>query len=200
MLALDLHRFDSDDRQLIEIIQRNSLRMIRLLDDVLLLGRIDRGELGLEPRPQSLLLQVKEQIRRFGPLARDRKVQFELAEDLEGAQVQADEARLARVVAALIGNAARFVNSGGVVRISSREAEGRCSLVVSDDGPGLREEEAASVFQRFVRGTRNVEGHGGAGLGLAIARELALAMDGELSLESSDETGCCFVLTLPAAD
>lgn len=200
MLAADLWRFEEDDQQLIGIIQRNSLRMIRLLDDVLLLGRIDRGELGLDIGPRNVEPIFREEMRLVSNIADSRGVCFDLVSDIEDVRAVVDQNKLARILSALLGNAARFVAENGLVTIRVEIAGGKVLLSLEDDGPGIDESEQTRIFQRFYRGARGSDAHGGAGLGLAIARELALAMGGELTFRPVQPVGSAFILTLPAAE
>jgi two-component system OmpR family sensor kinase len=115
------------------------------------------------------------------------------------APVHADEDRLRQVVANLVGNAATYTPPGTAVRIGVGTANGRAVLEVADEGPGLTAEHAARVFDRFYRAdhSRNRTGGANAGLGLAIARSLARAHDGDIDLATALGDGARFRLTLP---
>jgi signal transduction histidine kinase len=104
---------------------------------------------------------------------------------------------VARVARILIDNALRFSPSGEAIRVVASYHGDRATLEVADHGPGVPMEEQELIFERFQRGTRT-GGEGGFGLGLAIGRELARRLDGELQLGSgTDGDGARFVLTLP---
>ena len=109
-----------------------------------------------------------------------------------------DPDAIARIVRILIDNALRFSPEGEPVTVSVAEANGNGSVEVADRGPGIRPEEQELVFERFKRGT-DAGGEGGFGLGLAIGRELAERMAGELDVAALNGAGGGrFVLTLPS--
>ncbi|MCW2993365.1 MAG: histidine kinase, partial [Conexibacter sp.] len=104
---------------------------------------------------------------------------------------------VARVARILIDNALRFSPTGAAIRVAAAYHGDRATLEVVDRGPGVPVEERELIFERFQRGTRT-GGEGGFGLGLAIGRELARRLDGELALASAPSGGGArFVLTLP---
>jgi signal transduction histidine kinase len=108
-----------------------------------------------------------------------------------------DPGAVARVARILIDNALRFSPSGEAVRVTAAYHGEQASLEVADHGPGVAGAEREAIFERFQRGSRT-GGEGGFGLGLAIGRELARRLDGELDLASQTEgAGARFVLTLP---
>jgi signal transduction histidine kinase len=110
----------------------------------------------------------------------------------------ADPASVARVVRILIDNALRFTPAGERVRVTVSCEADRSTIAISDRGPGVAEAERELIFERFRRGAGTSDDGGGFGLGLAIGRELAERMEGELRLDAASG-GACFVLTLPGA-
>jgi signal transduction histidine kinase len=108
-----------------------------------------------------------------------------------------DPGSVARILRILIDNAMRVSPRGSEIHIELSGGE-RAALRVCDQGPGVPAEEREQIFQRFHRG-RNTSGQAGFGLGLAIGRELAQRMGGELVLEDASETGATFTLHLPKA-
>jgi signal transduction histidine kinase len=108
-----------------------------------------------------------------------------------------DPGAVARVGRILLDNAVRFSAAGDEIRVAAAYHGERATLEVADRGPGVPPDERELIFQRFKRGSRT-GGEGGFGLGLAIGRELALKMGGELVLAEADgEPGARFMLTLP---
>jgi signal transduction histidine kinase len=108
-----------------------------------------------------------------------------------------DPGSIARIVRILLDNAVRVSPQGGEVAVELRNGE-NVSLTVHDEGPGVPPEEREQIFERFQRG-RLASGTAGFGLGLAIGRELAERMGGELVLERTDLPGATFTLRLPVA-
>ena len=111
---------------------------------------------------------------------------------------RADPAACARVVRILIDNALRYAPEGEPIDIETAQDGGRVMVEVADRGPGVPEDERERVFERFHRG-RSAGAQSGFGLGLAIGRELAMRMGGELVLDDEYGPGAKFTLRLPVA-
>jgi signal transduction histidine kinase len=109
-----------------------------------------------------------------------------------------DPGSIARILRILLDNAVRVSPSGAELTIVVRDSSPAVELSVCDQGPGVAPAEAEQIFRRFHRG-RETHGQAGFGLGLAIGRELAERMGGELALMPSDGAGAKFTLRLPAA-
>ena len=188
---------DLDDaRSLLERARSQSRRLSRLAADLLDLSRLD-AQVQLRSEPVEL-----------GELSRAVMAEFELGTEARGivstlddsaGQVWArgDPGGIARIVRILLDNAVRVSPQGGEVTVELRNGE-HASLSVRDEGPGIAAEEHELIFQRFQRG-RAASGSAGFGLGLAIGRELAARMGGELVLERLDVPGAKFTLRLPVA-
>jgi signal transduction histidine kinase len=188
---------DLDDaRSLLERARSQSRRLSRLAADLLDLSRLD-AQVQLRSEPVEL-----------GELSRAVLAEFELGTEARGIVASLDDSAgqvwargdpggVARIVRILLDNAVRASPQGGEITIELRNGE-HASLSVRDEGPGVAPEEHELIFQRFHRG-RATGGSAGFGLGLAIGRELADRMGGELVLESSDAPGARFTLRLPVA-
>jgi signal transduction histidine kinase len=176
--------------------QQQLRRLSNLASELLDLSRLDAGvELRREP------VEVGELCRavaaEFGLRARDRAVDLEVVPPTGPVWASGDPGAVARVARILIDNALRFSPAGESIRITAAYHGDRATLEVTDHGPGVPHDERDLIFERFQRGTRT-GGEGGFGLGLAIGRELARRLDGELALESQTTAGGArFALTLP---
>jgi signal transduction histidine kinase len=186
----------ADARSLLERARSQSRRLARLAADLLDLSRLD-AQVQLRSEPVEL-----------GELSRAVLAEFELGTEERGivstlddsaGQVWAlgDPGSIARIVRILLDNAVRATPQGGEVTVELRGGE-NVSLTVHDEGPGVPPEERALIFERFQRGS-SASGTAGFGLGLAIGRELAERMGGELALEHTDLPGATFTLRLPVA-
>lgn len=185
-------------------IEREAARLTALTEDLLLLARLDQAPgAALEPAPMDLRTLAGDARHDLRALDRSRPVEITGPDGGPPgpAPVLGDEARLRQVVANLVGNAAAHTPSGTPVRIGVGTADGRAVLDVADEGPGMSEEQAARVFDRFYRADRSRDrsGGGGTGLGLAIARSLARAHGGDVELWTSPGEGARFRLALPLA-
>jgi len=167
------------------------LRMGRLVDDLLLLARLDAG--AVRAGVPVDLADVVRDVTATVTMTRSRPVQVEL--DLEAAPVLADRDALGRVVRNLVENAARHAET--TVRVQVRDGA-QVALCVDDDGPGIPSADRERVFDRFTRlDTPRSRDTGGAGLGLAIVRELVTSMGGSVAVEQSPAGGARLRLLLP---
>ena len=177
-------------------IEEESARMGVLVDDLLLLARLDQGR-PLEREPVDLALVAADAVQDARAVEPDRPI------TLDGSQpavVLGDELRLRQVAANLLANARQHTPPTAAVRVGVRQENGSAVLEVADDGPGLFPEEAAKVFERFYRAdpsrNRNL---GGTGLGLSIVAAVAEAHGGRARLESEPGHGARFWVELPLA-
>ncbi|MFB7662809.1 sensor histidine kinase [Kitasatospora sp. NPDC056138] len=183
-------------------IESEAVRMSGLVEDLLTLARLDE-ERPLDLAPMDLRTLAADALHDLTALDPGRPVAL-TGPDGRGAPqpapVLGDEARLRQVVTNLVGNAAKHTPSGTAVRIGvGTTADGRCLLEVADSGPGLTEEQAVQVFERFYRvdASRSRHEGGGAGLGLAIATALVHAHGGTLTLDTAPGRGAAFRVQIP---
>jgi PAS domain S-box-containing protein len=195
---------DPEQRRILTTIKRNGLYLVDLIDDILDLSRVEADQLEIVPERvalQRLVLDVASLMR-----ARAMEKGIELHVDFEGRvpeTIETDPTRLRQILINLLGNAVKFTDEGQVrIRTLLREeGDAPCiQIEVIDTGIGIEDELRERLFDPFSRGssTRS-HARGGAGLGLAISHRLAGLMSGTLSV-SSDASGSCFRLTLPAGD
>lgn len=170
-------------------------RMRRIVDDLLLLARLDEG-MPLRREPVEVELVVREALLRGMQLARvDSRVEAE-----PGLYATADPDRLLQVLTNLVTNAVRHAGPDATITLRARLEGGWVVLEVADDGPGIGPEDLPHVFDRMFRGARaRTDAAGGAGLGLAIAASLTRAMGGDISVASEPGHGATFSVRLPAA-
>jgi len=178
---------------------RNTRRLSRILDDLLLLAGLGGGERLSTLERQPLAPALEEAVAQASATAKARNVRVETAcpPDLE-APVNAPLLELA--VANLVDNAAKYGQEGGTVRVAAARAGGAwIEITVADTGPGIPAEHLDRLFERFYRvdPVRSRE-TGGTGLGLAIARHIALAHGGNTRVQSQPGRGSVFTLALPA--
>jgi len=183
----------------LEIIDKHANRLTLLIDDLLLLARLDSGRVTLNFQTLALRDAAQESLDDFGIVARARAVTLENTVP-DGLFARADPDRMRQVLANLIDNAIKYGRPEGRVTIAGRALAGdRIELSVRDDGPGIPMEAKERVFERFYRvdKARSRE-QGGTGLGLAIVKNVMQAHGGEVRVESAPSAGTTFFLTLPA--
>jgi two-component system, OmpR family, sensor kinase len=186
-------------REALQMVAEQTRRLSRIVQDMFTLARADAGRYPL--RKQTLYLNdlLAEVARAGGMLASAKGVTMELS-NLPEAAFHGDEDLLRQMLLNLVDNAVKYTPAGGAVRLALGRRGGWYLLSVSDTGPGIPEEARAHVFERFYRAdkARTRASDGGAGLGLAIARWIARAHDGELELSEPTGAGATLVARLPA--
>ncbi|WP_298743928.1 ATP-binding protein [uncultured Brevundimonas sp.] len=179
--------------------------LLRLLTDALDMSRAEAGLMAFETAPVRLDGLADDLLALWSPRAGEKALALTVACEAEGADcVVADETRLKQLLSNLIGNAIKFTPSGAVeVRLRSRAVDGAAALTITvdDSGPGVADDAAEAVFEPFNTGGAGREG-AGAGLGLAICRQIVERMAGEISVGRGPLGGARFtvVLHLPLAD
>jgi signal transduction histidine kinase len=171
-------------------------RLSKLATELLDLSRLDAGHIDLEREPVSLAATARLVADEFGPVARqtDHDLAVEVDED---AVAIADEQRVVQIIRNLVENALVHTPPGTRVLLRAERGLDGMAISVEDSGPGISDDQAAHVFERFYRGDGRQAS--GSGLGLAIAQELAAVMGGTLEVQT--EPGqTTFRLTLPTAD
>ena len=169
--------------------------MTAIVEDLLLLARSDSGAVALERIPVDLGDVAADGASAMGKPATDRGVRVEV--DPQPAVVAGDPARLRQLVMILVDNAIRHSPIDGRVGVAVRAVGNGASLVVEDDGPGIRPEDLPHLFERFYRAP-GAPG-GGTGLGLAIAAWIVDRHGGRIEVANRAEGGARFVVNLPAA-
>ncbi len=184
-------------REAAQVIVRSARMLLRHVNDLLDVSKIDAGRLKIYLED----VDVAELVRFFGShfavLAAERGIDYVV--DADGACVTAvDSDKLQRVLMNLLANAFKFVPDGGRVRCALRESAGEMTISIDDSGPGVKPELRQAIFERFRQGDGGVTRKtGGTGLGLAIAKEFVEMHRGRIEVLGSDFGGARFQVTLP---
>ena len=191
-------------RPYVQTILDSGQSLLRLLTDALDMSRAEAGLMTFETAPIDLDSVATDLKALWSPRAEEKDLILTVTRDTIGRDwVAGDEVRLKQLFNNLIGNALKFTEAGEVaVHISSRETNGQIALTatVDDSGPGIPEDLVGSIFEPFNTGHAGREG-AGAGLGLAICRQIVERMNGNIAVERSPQGGARFrfALTLPGA-
>jgi signal transduction histidine kinase len=192
---------DGDERRTyLDVIHRQSEQLSRLIDDLFLLSTTESGALSLGLRPVRLGEVIDEVVSSIQPAARtERRVSLLTDFEPDLPPVLADRQRVAQVIANLVRNAVRHTPEGGLVAVRAARTDDRLVVVsVEDTGEGIPLDQLEHIFERFYRADPSRDrASGGAGLGLAIVRELVSAMGGDVSVDSIVGEGSRFSFTLP---
>jgi two-component system, OmpR family, sensor kinase len=180
-------------REFLETMREQVERLQKLSVDLLDLSRLDSGSVELHTEPVDLAELTRSITGEFHPRLAEHGTVLQLEVPEEGPGALCDRERVAQIMRILLDNALRHTPEGTEVTVRAHRDNGAAELTVADSGPGLPAGARAKVFERFYTG----DAARGAGLGLAIARELAERMDGRLMLRS-DNGSTAFTLELPA--
>lgn len=185
-----------------QIILRSGRHLLGVLNDVLDLSRIEAGGLRLTPEAVAPSAVISDVCALFKASAQRKGLHLHWTLETLPDRVEIDPVRMRQVLSNLVANAVKFTDAGAVAvdaRAVPDGADWRLEIRVSDTGCGISKADQARLFQRFSQADESLSRrHGGAGLGLVIARELARAMGGDIMLQSAPGEGSCFTLTLQA--
>lgn len=185
-------------REQAQTIFQSGEHLLRLVNDILDLAKIEAGHMTLESMPMDLprLLEEVASLHRAAAQQKGLELHLETAPGLPQ-QFIGDPTRLRQVINNLLNNAVKFTSSGSV-SLSARVEEERLVFQVRDTGPGIPAEAQAIIFEKFRQASSFVtREHGGSGLGLALVRELLTLMGGDITLESVQGQGASFEFWLP---
>jgi signal transduction histidine kinase len=172
--------------------------MERLVEDLRLLTLAETRQLHFEHKDVNMNVIAAHVIDLFQAQADDKKIKLLFQKTVEDAMVNLDPQRIKQVVGNLVSNALRYTPEGSIVQLSVEKTAGMAVLCVYDDGPGVPEQDIASIFMRFWRGEKSrSRASGGAGLGLAIARQLVEAQGGTIHAENRAEGGLKISIVFP---
>jgi signal transduction histidine kinase/CheY-like chemotaxis protein len=187
-------------RELLEIALRNLDRLIRLVDDLLDLSRIESGRVVTKLEPIAIDEAAARAIDAVEAFAEEQGVSIEQEDSDPETLVVADADRLQQVIVNLLSNAVKFSPSGGCVRLGWWKQSEQAVLRITDEGPGIPADQLESIFEKFQQLERSAtRSHGGAGLGLAICRAIVEQFGGDLWAESEEGTGSKFFVRLRLA-
>ena len=198
LTTLELMRLRGMAPREVDVLERQVRHLTRLVDDLLDVSRSERGMVELERRDLDLSTIVNRALELQNPLIEQR--QHRIITDLAPVAVHGDPERLVQVVSNLIGNAAKYSESGSQIRIGTRRSGNLAELSVADNGVGIAPDMIDRVFDPFVQQPQTLaRSQGGLGLGLSIVKSLVIAHGGTVSVHSKGPgKGSTFVIELPA--
>jgi CheY-like chemotaxis protein len=200
---LELDELLPKQQRHVGLIVKAGRHLLELINEVLDVARIEAGRLQLSLEAVPVCTAIREALDLVRPLAARREVRLSLNDDgltQEGTrQVRADPLRLQQVLLNLLSNAIKYNREGGQVTVRCVPTGDRLCIAVQDTGPGIAPEQLNRLFVPFERLGAEQTRVEGTGLGLALARHLVEAMDGQLDVQSTVGAGSIFTVTLPLA-
>ncbi|MGA3023433.1 MAG: PAS domain S-box protein [Bryobacteraceae bacterium] len=193
---------DSEQREFGETVRTSARALLALVNDLLDLSRIEAGRMELEPGRFDLAACLEETGELLAPQARAKGLDYVFDAEMACRLVLGDAGRIRQIVLNLLGNAIKFTERGRVrLWVRSAQSAGTRTvyrIAVEDTGPGIAEDKLPLLFRSFTQLDSSLaRKHEGAGLGLAISRQLADLMGGALTVTSRLGSGSAFLLTLP---
>ena len=191
----------------ISTIERNGKGLIRIIDDILDLAKVEAGKIDIEYTEFSLYDLINEAVDLFRDIAQRKNISLSLSyEPSIPRSIYSDPSRLRQIVINIIGNAVKFTSQGGVEisvgGLGDTETANSYlfQIKVKDSGPGLNQEQKERIFQPFMQADNSITRRfGGTGLGLVLSKRLAEALCGSIDITQFDlGKGCTFVVTFPA--
>ena len=196
--VMEMDALSEAQRDRLKVVRESGEALTAILNDVLDLSKIEAGRLELESVPFDLVELLGRSQQTFAMLAAKKGLvqKLEIADDVAGAY-RGDPGRLRQVIHNLLSNAVKFT-ANGVVTLGAAPGLTGVRIFVTDTGPGFADHEHDKLFGRFVQlDASTTRQHGGAGLGLAICRELCGLMGGAISVKSRPGLGSTFTVELP---
>ena len=184
---LEATKLTAEQRAYAVALRESGEHLLTLVNDVLDFAKLGAGRVELRPSDidvEGLLRSVCELL---SPRAREKKIEIAWAAPRDMGAIHADEGRLRQILLNFAGNAVKFTEAGGVLIGVMQPQPGRLRFTVEDTGPGVSEAQRERIFEAFAQADAAHANLGGAGLGLAIARRLANAMDGEVGVEAASD-------------
>lgn len=199
----------------IELIRKNADRLLRLIDQIIDLRKIDLNKMKLNPSRRDIVIYLKELTRSFDDIAQQRSITLGFSSSIDSFETLFDESKLEKIMYNLLSNAFKFTPDRGKIQVSCRLLKKEntdpkknideiqdteyIEIMVRDNGIGIPPEHKGLLFERFYR----IESHDsiirrGTGIGLALTKELVDLHKGKIMVESEENKGTCFTILLPA--
>ncbi|HMI69390.1 MAG TPA: ATP-binding protein, partial [Solirubrobacteraceae bacterium] len=196
LLAAD--ELEAEQTQDVRRIRANAYVLLKRVDELLQVSRLDAGHLAIDPRDVDVAGLIRSSCEGFASVAemRGQRLVLEAPGQL---RAWIDEEKVLSVVSNLVANALKHAPDGGLVRCSVAAVDCRLHIEVADDGPGVAVGQRREIFERYRQASGSASRPSGSGLGLAIVRDLVTLHNGRVTLSDAPEGGALFVVDLPLA-
>jgi len=186
-------------RRLLRILAEESDRLIRLVNSLLDLSKMEEGMMTYNVEPASLVSVIQRAVTEIGPLAEAKRIKIEARVAKQMPLVKMDPDRILQALRNLVGNAVKFTPEGGRVTLSAEQKNGSVEVSVIDTGPGISAEDLPMIFDKYRQGNSSSSYMlRGTGLGLAIVKHIITSHGGHVWVESEAGQGSSFIFVLPS--
>ncbi|PWU21906.1 MAG: hypothetical protein C5B50_00505 [Verrucomicrobia bacterium] len=195
-----LHRFNFDQatKELLATMHSNSMRLLKLINELLDLVRLESGQLQVRREPINVAEFVKGLMSGARQMADDKRIRLETQVDPALGTVIGDRDKLEKIILNLVFNALKFTPAGGKVELRTEKQSDQFVLIVADTGMGISAKNLPQIFQRFWQADdSSSRKYQGVGIGLALVRELAELQGGKAEVQSQEGKGTTFTIRLP---
>ncbi len=195
--AVQNPKIDADVRDTLGAVLEETVRLSKIVDQLLTMSRLNAGEAFLEVSSFDFSELVQTTVEYMRLLADEKKLALKV-EAAEEVQVEGDQSRLQQVVVNLLDNAIKYTPEGGSISVSVRGEPDKAVLTITDTGIGISQEGQAHIFERFYRTDKARSRElGGIGLGLSIVKSIGAAHGGRVSVQSAEGRGSTFRFEIP---
>ncbi len=183
-------------------IEKGGNRLIKLVNEVLNVARLEKGEYGFNMQYGQFSNVIENCLQTLEPLAKQKAIKFKISNKIADDSAVFDCERMIQLVTNIIGNAIKFSPNDSTISISLthvtiNNTQPAIEVVISDEGMGIPNDELSQIFDAFVQSSRTNNGSGGTGLGLAICRGIIQAHNGEIEAFNNEDKGASFVFRFP---
>jgi signal transduction histidine kinase len=195
---LHQYKWDEQTKMLLTTMQSNGMRLLKLINDLLDLVRLESGTIVIKLEPMNVDDFIKGEASSARSVAEDKRIRLETLVDPALGTLMADRDKLEKIVLNLVFNALKFTPAGGRVDLRAQKQGEEFVIIVSDTGMGISAANLANVFSRFWQADdTSRRKYQGVGIGLALVKELSIAHGGDVSVASEQGQGTTFTVRLP---
>lgn len=184
-----------ETRSTLQLIYKNANRLLRLVDQLLEMRKLDAGKMELELSQNDLVAFIKDIVGDFGVKAKQKHIDLQFISPFKELSFAFDTEKLDKVLFNIISNAFKYTPDGGLIHVSILKNTNKIEINIADNGIGMNAEEKAHAFDLFYRGNKNISL--GTGLGLALSQEFVTLHGGEITINSEKDKGTTFKINLP---
>lgn len=196
---LTLNNEDSEQRNMMLTISRNSKKLLNIVNELLDLGKLESGNLVLRLKPVALSPFIKALYQAFASAAEYKEINYRLLNSIAPTLFASlDQEKFEKIVNNLIGNAIKFTPYTGVITVTAATKAGMIEFSVANTGKGIHPDDLPFIFDRYYQGkAEDAPLEGGTGIGLALAREFTELMDGHIVIDNNWGKGTTFKISMP---